>query len=177
MSPSTRFIVITLLLTACHTAEPPGGGKPAASTSTETTADDSGPTIAPRGWTPPAPTKTPPDPSDTLTWTEYYASEIGFPKTFFMESCGGEGMEPFEEKRLVYSDTAFDLSAIDQRLEGELRFGWEPMDQSSLHKSEWNITGVQWLEVTRATSDPAALNQRINLHELLHAGIVDRHRQ
>ena len=46
----------------------------------------------------------------------------------------------------MYSDTAFDLSAIDQRLEGELQFGWEPMDQSSLHKSEWNITGVQWLE-------------------------------
>ena len=160
-----------LLLTACQTAEPPGEDQPASSAATETTAPDAEPSsaIAPRGWTPPAPTQTPPDPSDTLAWTDYYDSRIGFPETFFMEGCGGEGMEPFEVKRLVYSDTAFDLSAIDKRLEGELRFGWEPMDQSSLHKSKWNITGVQWLEVARAASDPAAPDQRINLHELLHA--------
>ena len=81
MSPSTRYIVITLLLTACHTGELPNTDKPAASTANETTADDSGPTIAPRGWTPPAPTQTPPDPSDTLTWTEYYAG-LGFRRRF-----------------------------------------------------------------------------------------------
>ena len=166
MKPSVAF---TLLLAVCHPPKPSLENQSTASTSTETTADDSGPVIAPRGWTPPAPTQTPPDPSDTLAWTEYYASRIGFPKTFFMESCGGEGMEPFEEKRLVYSDTAFDLRSIDERLEGELRFGWEPMDQNSLHKSDWNITGVQWLEVAPAASDPAAPDQRINLHELLHA--------
>ena len=160
-----------LLLTACQTTAPAGEDEPASSAATETTAPaaNAEPAMAPRGWTPPAPTETPPDPSDTLAWTDYYASSIGFPETFLMKSCGGEGMEPFEVKRLVYSDTAFDLSTIDKRLEGELRFGWEPMDQNSLEKSEWNITGVQWLEVAREASEPSSPDQRINLHELLHA--------
>lgn len=85
-----------------------------------------------------------------------------------MKSCGDEGMEPYEVKRLVHSDTAFDLSTIDERLEGELRFGWKPIDQDSPDKSEWNITGVQWVEVLRGARDTSNSVQRVNLKKLLH---------
>ena len=163
-----------LLLTACQTSEPADTPEPASSAATEMTAPvaDSGPAMAPRGWTPPPPLQTPPDPSDTLAWTNYFGSGIGFPETFFMKSCGGEGMERYEVERLVYSDTAFDLSAIDDRLVGELRFGWEPVDYDM--DKDWvdrNVTGVQWFEV-RANGDGASAGtndeaRRINLHELL----------
>ena len=163
-----------LLLTACQTAEPPSPDQPASSEATETTvaADDTGPAIAPRGWTPPPPTQIPPDPSDTLAWTDYYASRIGFQKTFFMQSCGDEGMEPFEVKRLVYSDTAFDLNNIDERLEGKLMFGWEPINYDiDLDWVDRNVTGVQWFEVS-ANNDPTTGKsngeaKRIDLNALL----------
>lgn len=163
-----------LLLTACQTAEPTGAPEHASNTATETTAPaaDSGPTRAPHGWTPPAPTETPPDPSDTLAWTSYFGSGIGWPKTSLMESCGGEGMERYEVERLVYSDTAFDLSAIDERLDGELRFGWEPVDHDI--DKDWadrNVTGVQWFEVSVNDVDEGSRShgeaRRINLHDLL----------
>ena len=38
----TEAYFILLLLTACHTADPPGEDQPASSAATETTADDSG---------------------------------------------------------------------------------------------------------------------------------------
>ena len=84
-----------------------------------------------------------------------------------MQSCGDEGMEPFEVKRLVYSDTAFDLNNIDERLEGKLMFGWEPINYDiDLDWVDRNVTGVQWFEVS-ANNDQSAASAPVDQSALI----------
>ena len=172
MKPKAIFNLLLLLqLTACQTSAPPAS-EVSLATQAATHEVETSPAVALRSWTPPPPTQTPPKPSDTLAWTSYYGSGIGWPQTSLMKSCGGEGMERYEVERLVYCDTAFDLTAIDERLEGELVFGWEPINYDvDLDWVDRNVTGVQWFEVSANVDDATRVNEgearRINLHELL----------
>lgn len=80
--------------------------------------------------------------ADTAAWIAWYHPRMEYTnEPVFRIQCDSIAANvPKDVVRFVYSDTAFQLNAIDPKMSGSLSFDWEPLTNDL--NGNWNMIGV-----------------------------------